>query len=89
MCVFSKPPTRKAYQRIEQVMNNVWTSNTLFFEVTAKPDACYPFFILFYNPIDKLLYLFLITFWKEFSEATLKQWEKITKPDQEFHEMTF
>lgn len=70
-------------------MNNVWTSNTLFFEVTAKPDACYLSFILFYNPIDKLLYLFLITFWKGFSEATLKQWEKITKPDQESHEMAF
>lgn len=45
-------------------------------------------FILFYDPIYKLLYIFFIRLWKEFHETTLKQREK-TKTDQEFHETAF
>lgn len=45
-------------------------------------------FILFYNPIGKLLDLFLITFWKEFQETSLKQ-GKNAKTDKESHETAF
>lgn len=38
-CTFGE--TIKNYQRIQQVSDNVWTSEALF-KATATPDVCYP-----------------------------------------------